>query len=120
MFKNFYVGCGSRTPESYSVGLDWSIALNKRSLLFVESFDFRPSNQNILVRAIPSCYRFSKMCLCQVSLMSRYSPRYLTLSFLGELHIVCLNWGGGHVSFRVVSVTWIDLHPLAFMLHFLN
>jgi hypothetical protein len=26
----------------------------------------------------------------------------------------------GHVSLRVVNVTWIDLDPLAFILHFLN
>jgi hypothetical protein len=25
-----------------------------------------------------------------------------------------------HVSFRVVNLTWIDLHPLAFILHILN
>jgi hypothetical protein len=23
MFQNFYVGCGSHTPELYSVGPDW-------------------------------------------------------------------------------------------------
>jgi hypothetical protein len=28
--------------------------------------------------------------------------------------------GGGHVSLRMVNVTWIDLDPLAFILHFLN
>jgi hypothetical protein len=39
-----------------------------RSLLLVESFEFRPSNQYILVRVIPSCFRFAKMCLCQISL----------------------------------------------------
>jgi hypothetical protein len=32
-----------------------------RSLLLVESFDFRPSNQYILVRVIPSCFRFVKI-----------------------------------------------------------
>jgi hypothetical protein len=35
-----------------------------RSLLLVESFEFRPSNQYVLVRVIPSCLRFAKMCLC--------------------------------------------------------
>jgi hypothetical protein len=52
--------------------------LYMRSLLLVESFNFRPSNQYILVRVIPSCLRFAKVCLCQVSLLSRCSPRYLT------------------------------------------
>jgi hypothetical protein len=45
--------------------------------------------------------------------------RYLTSSFSGSYTLfICT--GGGHVSFRVVNVTWIDLHPLAFILHFLN
>jgi hypothetical protein len=30
------------------------------SLLLVERFDFRPSNQYILVRVIPSCFRVAK------------------------------------------------------------
>jgi hypothetical protein len=30
-----------------------------RSLLLVESFDLRPSNQYIMVRVIPSCFRFA-------------------------------------------------------------
>jgi hypothetical protein len=47
-----------------------------RSLLLAQSFDLRPSNQCILVRVIPSCFHFAKMCLCQVSLLSRHSPRY--------------------------------------------
>jgi hypothetical protein len=32
----------------------------------------------------------------------------------------CLFEPGGHVSFRVVNVTWINLHPLVFILHVLN
>jgi hypothetical protein len=32
-----------------------------RSLLLVESFDLRPSSQYILVKVIPSCFRFAKM-----------------------------------------------------------
>jgi hypothetical protein len=44
----------------------------------MESFDLRPSSQYILVRAIPTCLHFAKMSLCQVSLLSRCSPGYLT------------------------------------------
>jgi hypothetical protein len=29
-------------------------------------------------------------------------------------------WTGGHVSLRVVNVTWVDFDSLAFILHFLN
>jgi hypothetical protein len=81
-----------------------------RSLSHVESFYFRPSNQYILVRVIPSCFR-----LCQVSLLSRCSPRYLTSSWDSCTLFI---WSGGAVSLRVVNVTWIDLDSLAFILHF--
>jgi hypothetical protein len=88
-----------------------------RSLLLVESFYFRPSNQYILVRVIPSCFRFAKMCLSLcVCLLSSCSARYLTSSFWEELHTVYM--GRGHVSLRVVNVTWIDLDSMAFILHF--
>jgi hypothetical protein len=52
------------------VQIGFSIALYKRSSLLVESFDLRPSNHYILVRVIPGYFRFAKMCLCQVSLLS--------------------------------------------------
>jgi hypothetical protein len=69
-------------PQSFisSVHIGLSIVLYMRSLLLVDSFDLRPSNPYILVRVIPSCFRFAKMCLCQVSLLSRCSPRYFTRS----------------------------------------
>jgi hypothetical protein len=51
------------------VQIGLSIVLYMRSLLLVESFDLRPSNQYILVKVIPSCFHFAKMCLCQVSLL---------------------------------------------------
>jgi hypothetical protein len=86
-----------------------------RNLLLVESFDFCPSNQYILVRVIPSCFRFAKMCLCQVSLLSRCSPSYLTSSSWGSCTMDRV-----HVSLHVVNVTWIDLDSLVFILHFLN
>jgi hypothetical protein len=44
------------------VQIGLSIVLYMRFLLLVERFDFRPSNQHILVRVIPSCFRFAKMC----------------------------------------------------------
>jgi hypothetical protein len=49
-----------------------------RSLLLEESFYLCWSNQYILVRVIPSCFWFVKMCLCQVILLSRCNLRYLT------------------------------------------
>jgi hypothetical protein len=86
-----------------------------RSLLLVESFDY------ILVRVIPSCFRFEKMCLCQVSLLSRCSPRYLISSSWGSCTLfTSTGGGGGHVSLPAMNVTWINLDPLAFILHFLT
>jgi hypothetical protein len=41
------------------VQIGFSIVLFMRSLLLVESFDFRPTNQYILVRVIPSFFRFA-------------------------------------------------------------
>jgi hypothetical protein len=48
--------------------------------------------------------------------------RLLDIIFSGELHIVHMDWGGGggHISLRVVNVTWISLDSLAVILHFLN
>jgi hypothetical protein len=40
------------------------------------------------------------------------------LDFLGELHVIYMDGRAGHVSLRVVNVTWTDLDPLAFVLHF--
>jgi hypothetical protein len=79
-----------------------------RSLLRVESLEFRPSNQYILVRAIPSCFRFAKICLCQVSVLSRCNPRYLTSSFWGVAH--CSYGPGGTFLFvwrMLRGSTWI-------------
>jgi hypothetical protein len=65
-----------------------------RSLLLAQSFNLRRSNQYILVRVIPSCFRFAKICLYQVQ------PETIDIIFLGELHIVYMDrGGGGHVIF---------------------
>jgi hypothetical protein len=84
-------------------------------LLLVESFDLRPSNHYILMRVIANCFHFAKMCLCQVCLLSSCSPKYLTSS-RGSCTLFV--WTGGHVSLRVLNITWIELDSLAFILHF--
>jgi hypothetical protein len=83
------------------VQIGLSIVLYMRSLLLVESFDLRPSNQYILVRVILSCFRFGKMCLCQVSLLSRCSRTYLTSSPWGTCTL-CIWTGGGGGTFLFV------------------
>jgi hypothetical protein len=64
-------------------GLLIPILLYMRSLLLVKSFDFRPSNQCILVRVNPSCFRFVQ----GKSPVSLYTE-ILDIFILGELHIV--------------------------------
>jgi hypothetical protein len=54
------------------------------------------------------------MCLCQVSLLSRYSPRYLTTSSWGSCTLFICFWIKGHVSVLILNVTWTDLDRLAF------
>jgi hypothetical protein len=65
-----------------------------------------------------SCFRFAKMCSCQVSLLLRRNPRYLTSSSWGSCTLFV--WTGGLASLRVVNVTWTNLDPLAFIFHFYN
>jgi hypothetical protein len=79
-------------------------------------FDLRPSNQSILVRVIPNCFRFAKMCLCQVSTSPvRCSLRYFRSSWGSCMSFI---WTAGHVSLRVAKMTWIDLDPLDLILNF--
>jgi hypothetical protein len=115
-FWNFYVGNRIHTPGLYSVSSDWfEYCFIRGSLLLDESFDLHPSNQYMLVRVAASCFRFAEMCLCRVSLLSRCSPRYLTSSSWGSCTLYM--WRGA-LSFRVVNVTWIDLHLLALIPYF--
>jgi hypothetical protein len=48
----------------------------------------------------PSCFRFAKMCLCQVSLLSRCSSRYLTSS--SRESCTLLTWTGRGGTFLFV------------------
>jgi hypothetical protein len=93
------------------------IALCMRSLLRVESFHLLLNNQYILMMVTPSYVRFAKICLCQVSLLSKYSLKYLKCSTWGSCTL--LVWTGGLVSHHVVNVTWTDLDLLAFYSLFL-
>jgi hypothetical protein len=70
----------------------------------METFDWRPNNHYILVRAIPSfCFQFGHI-----------AARDTCIVFLGELYVV--KWTGEQVSLHAVNVTWTE--PLAFTLHF--
>jgi hypothetical protein len=84
----------------------------------VESFDFRPSYKCILVRAISSYLRFAKTCFCQVNLLSRYSPRYLTSSWGSYTLFI---WTGGRFFFFSHSECDVDqLGSVSFHHPFLN
>jgi hypothetical protein len=92
-----------------------------RRLLLVESFDLRPNNQYILVSVIPSCFRFAKKCLCQVSLISRCSPRYLTHTSWGSCTLFIWARRGGGARFSSCSGCYADrLGFVGFRSPFLN
>jgi hypothetical protein len=84
-----------------------------RSLLLVENFDFRPSNQYILVRVIPSCFG-----LCQVSLLSRCSQRDMASSSRGSFNsskFFLFFHGGLHLARKHVTDDTYDIcHSLIF------
>jgi hypothetical protein len=65
--KDFYVGSGNRTTELYSVSIGWFLYrfIYEKFVVCRVSFDLCPSSQHILVRVIPSGFRFEKMCLCR-------------------------------------------------------
>jgi hypothetical protein len=88
-----------------------------RSLFLVKSCDLHPSSQYILVRVIPSCFYFARMCLCQVSLPSRCSLIFLT--FPSWESCTLFIWGGAQFS-SCSDWTLTNLDPLAFILHFLT
>jgi hypothetical protein len=72
----------------------------------------------VLTCVIPNCFRFAKICLCQVSLLSRCSPRYFRSSSWGSCTLFI--WTERHVSLGVVNVTWINLDSFAFIIHLLK
>jgi hypothetical protein len=60
------------------VQMDLSIVVYEK---FVACGEFWLASNKLcsLVRVITSCLRFVKMCLCQVSLLARFSPKYSLL-----------------------------------------
>jgi hypothetical protein len=60
----------------------------------VETFDLHPSKKYVLLRVIPSCFRFAKMCVPDKSVV-KVQPEIIGIFFLGELHVVYKDWGGG-------------------------
>jgi hypothetical protein len=63
----------------------------------------------------PSCFRLVKISWCQVSVLSRWRPRYLTWSALGSCTLFM--WTGWHIPVRVVNVTWTNLSAMPCMCH---
>jgi hypothetical protein len=61
-FYDFYVGSRSRTLGLYSASQHWfEYYFIYGKFVAVESFDLRLSNQYLLVRISPSCFRFAKI-----------------------------------------------------------
>jgi hypothetical protein len=101
---------GLRASYEVSICINGITALMANILIFQnKSNHVSLGNQCILVRVILSCFRFAKMCLCQVSLLSRYSPRYLTSSFWGSCTLFIYSGGG---TFLFVLVTRMQVKTL--------
>jgi hypothetical protein len=81
-------------PQSciLEVQIELSIVLYIRSLLLVESFDLRRSNQHILVRVIPSCFPFCENMFVPDKSPVKMYPEILDI-FSGELHVVYMDRG---------------------------
>jgi hypothetical protein len=95
--------------------MGFSIVLQSSSLLLVERWDLRSSSQCIFVRVRQSCFLLVKMCLCHVSLQSRWRSRY----FIGlrKLNIIDFNrWEGRTPCSEgdVGRIGFIDFHPPSF------
>jgi len=75
-------------------------------------------SQYVLRSISPNCFRFVHMCFFQVSLLSRWIPKYLALSATGICWLLIDT--GGQVSLLVANVTWVDFVSLILMRHFLN
>jgi hypothetical protein len=65
----------------------------------VDSFDLHPSNQYILVRVIPSCFRFVNMYLRHVSKSLVQVQLEILGIFWRMLYVVHMDWGGGMFLF---------------------
>jgi hypothetical protein len=79
------------------------VVLYMRSLLLVESFDyFRPSNQYILVRVL---FTFCENVIVPAKSPVKVYPKILDIFFLGELHIVYMDWGA---CFSSCSECYVD------------
>jgi hypothetical protein len=82
-----------RVVVQVQIGL--SIVLYMRSLFLVESCGLRLSSQYVFVRVTPRCFRFAKMCLCQVKSPVKVQPEILDIFILEELHVVYMDRRGG-------------------------
>jgi hypothetical protein len=94
-----------------------------RSLLFIGSFYLCPSNQHILVRAIPSCFRLVKMCLCQVRVATHswftvlpkkgQSSRIVENGTLRIVFVTKRGATGGYVQFHNMTLPNLYFLPKA-------
>jgi hypothetical protein len=58
--------------------MDFSIVLYNTILFSIDSCEFLPINQYILLTLSPKCLRLLHICFSQLSCSSRCMPRYLT------------------------------------------
>jgi hypothetical protein len=77
-------------------------------LFLVESCDLCPSSQYILVRVIPSCFHFAKNVFVPSKSLANVHPEILDIFFMGELHIVYMDPGGGGAHFSSCGECDVD------------
>jgi hypothetical protein len=87
-------------------------------LLSTDSWELRPRIQYIRLSFAPNFNLFNQMCFCQVRRLSKCRPKYFAPSACGNWW--SLNITGGHVSFSMVKVTWLDFVLLALIRQIFN
>jgi hypothetical protein len=94
------------------------IALYKRSLLLVESFDLCISNHYGLVMVIPSSLHFAYTCLLPGKFPVKLQPKILDTFILRKLFVYMEWWNGGGGSFSSCDEcdvnqfgSFVILHP---------
>ena len=88
-------------------------------ILFVsDSGERLPMNQFNSWVLKSKCFLVFVTCSLQVSRLSKWRPRYLTVSDCGMIDWLTYTRTGGQVSFRKVKVMWADLVSFISCRHF--
>jgi hypothetical protein len=95
------------------VEMGYRIVLCSSNLFSTGNFDFLPRIQYICWNFNTGCFLLANMCVCHVSVLSRWIPKYLVVYPSG----ICFPFSVtvGQFSLFKVKVTWVNLFLLAFI-----